>query len=447
MKMKFFLPVILFLMLLNFGGMILPIAAQYDPPPPPKPTPKPTLPPLKISPPETLVGNMMIPNISARNLIFDAPKNMVFVFPSDSQEPKHQKYFEDFEVKTNGKSTRIDETVFYEVFNPRNESLLKIEVVTSYYDDYFSKVAIDEKPTGIPIEKLLELDYLAETKNKDSHTTVKYFAPNKLKTDKNAGQESDYPDREFNVRGIYRMRDSEDDKSRFVLSWHTYKLFNNKARKIQFTVSGKKSEIEVAEKILNSIAFIKKTNLEFSSESFKKVTINEFGIGGLKIPENMIAEPVKERKQKNDKIEWTTYDYVWTTPNSKNYYDLPLKFRISTTNYNAGFEKLFPEFPLKEPITDFLVQLDDKLNSNTNKERDDDPVKNSKILELSGVKGSFVLFRLSENKFVSSWNTYRLLDGKAQIIYVSVEGIPSEIFKAEKIIKSLEFTAETSAIN
>jgi hypothetical protein len=425
---------------ISVNGLAESVIEETGPPPPaPKPTPI-----LKVTwtPPETLVGDNIFKTIF-RNLILDIPRKM---FQLGQQTPEHTKYLKDFEIKTNGNTVWTDESAFYEVWNSRKESLLKVEVVTSLYNADFTKVAIDGKTAGAMPKKLLELDYLAETKAKESPEslikTVKYFIPNKLKPGQGVGQGQGSVERESNVEGIYLMSDVPDDKDRFVLTWHTYRLVDNKAQKLKIVASGKKSEISVAEAILNSVVFEKFARVVSSSETFKTESINKFGISGISVPSNMTAEPLKEKTTKNGDVEWTTYDYVWKTPASKYSSDSSLKVEVSTKIYNADFEKVVVDIPVERRTPEFLILMDQIGNSNVNKQFGDNRMKESKIMKLSGVDGAYGLFRIYNNIFVANWQTYRLLDGKAQTISVTIEGDPSEISKAEQIIKSFELSVK-----
>lgn len=423
-------------------NLAVPVVVKVEEPPPP-PLPKPT-PILKFTqkPPETLVGGGTF-NTIFRNMILDVPRRM---FGLAHQTPAHTKYLKDFEIKTNGNTVWTDESAFYEVWNPRKESLLKVEVVTSLYNADFTKVSIDWKPAGATKEKLLELDYLTETKAKEQPEslikTVKYFTPNKPKPGQGVGQRLNTVERESKLEGLYRMSDAGGDKDRFVLSWHTYRLVDNKSQKLNIIISGKKSEISVAEAILNSAVFEQKSKFELPSETFKTESINKFGIENIAVPSNMIAEPLKEDTSKNKELEWTTYRYAWKTPVSDITSDSSLKVQISTTIYNADFNKVVVDIPVKNRTPDFMILMSLIGDSKVNKLSGGNNVKESKIMNLSGVDGTFGFYRVNNGSFLASWQTYRLLDGKAQIISVTAEGNPNEISKAERIIKSLALSAK-----
>jgi hypothetical protein len=426
---------------ISVNGLAESVIEETGPPPPP--TPKPT-PILKVTrtPPETLVGDNVFKTIF-RNLILDIPRKM---FQLGQQTPEHTKYLKDFEIKTNGNTVWTDESDSYEVWNPRKESLLKVEVVTSLYNADFTKVAIDGKTAGAMPKELLRLDYLAEKKAEEQSEslikTVKYFIPNKLKPGQGVGQGQGSVERESNVEGVYQMSDVADDKDCFVLTWHTYRLVNNKAQKLKIVISGKKSEISVAEAILDSAVFEKNSQVIGSSETFKTESINKFGISRISVPSNMTAEPLTEKTRKNGDVEWTTYDYVWKTPASKYSSDSSLKVEVSTKIYNADFKKIAVDILVERRTPEFLILMDQVGNSSVYKQFGDNRMKESKIVKLSGVDGSYALFRIYNNIFVANWQTYRLLDGKAQTISVTIEGDPGEISKAEQIIKSFELSAK-----
>lgn len=246
------------------------------PPPPPKPSPVPK-PKLTQTPPETFVGDE-IKQIQFRNLLLNLPSKMFSRLPAYEEKPEHIKEFYNFEIKTNGIAVWTDDIDFYEVLNPRKESLLKVEVVTSLYNTDFTKAAIDGKPAGAAAEKLLELDYLEATKAEEQPDspvkTVKYFIPNELKPGMGMSG-SNSVELEFNLKGVYQMRDDAADKNRFVLTWHTYRSIDGKAGKLKIIISGRKTEMPVAEKILNSTYFEKSSKMVPASEIFKTESINQ----------------------------------------------------------------------------------------------------------------------------------------------------------------------------
>jgi len=415
------------------------------PPPPPKPSPVPK-PKLTQTPPETFVGDE-IKQIQFRNLLLNLPSKMFSRLPYYEVKPEHFKESFDFEIKTNGIAVWTDDIEFYEVLNPRKESLLKVEVVTSLYNTDFTKAAIDGKPAGAAAEKLLELDYLEATKAEEQPDspvkTVKYFIPNELKPGMGMSG-SNSVELEFNLKGVYQMRDDAADKNRFVLTWHTYRSIDGKAGKLKIIISGRKTEMPVAEKILNSTYFEKSSKMVPASEIFKTESINKFGIGSISVPSNMIAEPVKEKTTKNGDVEWMTYDYIWKTPMSKDSNSASLEAKVTTKIYNVDLTKIADDIPIERRTPEFLILMDQVGNSNANKMFGDNRMKESKIMNLDGIDGSYVLFRLGSNSktFVAAWRTYRLLDGKAQIISITIEGDLSEILKAEQIIKSFKLSAK-----
>lgn len=158
----------------------------------------------------------------------------------------------------------------------------------------------------------------------------------------------------------------------------------------------------------------------------------------------MIAEPVKEKTTKNGDVEWMTYDYIWKTPMSKDSNSASLEAKVTTKIYNVDLTKIADDIPIERRTPEFLILMDQVGNSNANKMFGDNRMKESKIMNLDGIDGSYVLFRLGSNSktFVAAWRTYRLLDGKAQIISITIEGDPSEILKAEQIIKSFKLSAK-----
>ena len=179
-----------------------------------------------------------------------------------------------------------------------------------------------------------------------------------------------------------------------------------------------------------------------SSETFKTASINKFGIENIAVSSNMIAEPLKEDTSKNKDLEWTTYRYAWKTPVSDITSDSSLKVKISTTIYNGDFNKVVVDIPVKNRTPDFMILMSLIGDSKVNKLSGGNNVKESKIMNLSGVDGAFGLYRVNNGSFLASWQTYRLLDGKAQIISVTTEGDPNEISKAERIIKSLALSVK-----
>lgn len=423
------------------------VVKDEEPPPPPPPLPSPT-PPLRVKSDavETLVGDR-IRQIRIRTLLLSLPSKMFSSLPSDRKTSEHIKDFRDFEIKTDGNSVWTEDTAFYEVLNPRSkESLLKVEVVTSLYSADFTKAAIDGKPAGATKEKLLEIDYVAATKaaaQPDSLVKkVEYYTPNKLKPGQGVGQGRGSIERDFNVEGVYQMSDVAGHENRFVLTWHTYRLVDNKSQKLKITVSGAKSELSVAEEILNSAVFEQKSFAVMSSETFKTESINKFGIENIAVPSNMIAEPLEEDTSKNKDLEWTTYRYVWKTLVSNITSDSSLKVKISTTIYNADFYKVADDIPFESRTPDSMILISIIGDLKINNISGDNNVKESKIMNLSGVDGAFGLYRVNNGSFLASWQTYRLLDGKAQIISVTVEGDPNEISKAERIIKSLALSVK-----
>lgn len=63
------------------------------------------------------------------------------------------------------------------------------------------------------------------------------------------------------------------------------------------------------------------------------------------------------------------------------------------------------------------------------------------MLKLDDLDGTYILFG-NHRGFIAVWEIYCLFDGKAQKINIIIEGDPSEISKAEQIIKSFKPSAK-----
>lgn len=417
-----------------------PIQVPDDEPPPPKPLPTPEINP---APPDTLAGKR-VKRIQFRNLTLDLPSIMAQSAVYSGNRPNYIKNRQDFEIRSDGNAMWIDDTSYYEILNQRKELLLKIEVVTSLYSNDFARTAIEGKPAGAAAEHLLELDYQAESKVAEDPEskigTVKYLKLSELRPGQGIGMGSNSVEPEFNVKGVYVLKEYEADKNGFYLTWHTYRSIDGKARKLKIIISGKKDELSVAEKILASAQFEKSSRMISASDSFKAEIINKFGIGGFDLPSNMIAVPVTGKNTKNGEVEWMTYDYLWKTPASKTSAGASsLEASISTKIYNFDFKKVVTDIPLEKRTPEFLLLMNHIGNSNVNKQNADQPIKEAKMIKLKGLDGSYVLFRnFSDNGFVAVWETFRLLGGKAQTITLTVKGDVSEISKAEQIIRSFK---------
>lgn len=179
-----------------------------------------------------------------------------------------------------------------------------------------------------------------------------------------------------------------------------------------------------------------------SSDKLLDVSIDKFGIKGLSVPSNMPAEPVNEEKTKNGDVTWSSYRYEWKTPVSG--YSKPvLEVVVRTTLYNADFTKVIPDLKPDKATPEVLL-LVDYLADLKIKEQPNSWIKEVKWLDLSGVTGEYLLADEpgSETRFMALWQTYRLLDGKAHTVSITVTGNLSEMPKAEKIINS--FKLQTS---
>jgi hypothetical protein len=55
------------------------------------------------------------------------------------------------------------------------------------------------------------------------------------------------------VEGGYFLADFPSDKRRFIMGWYTYRIFDGKAQRISFNVTGRRSELPKAMKIIESI--------------------------------------------------------------------------------------------------------------------------------------------------------------------------------------------------
>lgn len=177
---------------------------------------------------------------------------------------------------------------------------------------------------------------------------------------------------------------------------------------------------------------------EPASNTFKTETINKFDIASIDVPSNMTAE-VKEETKKNGEVEWTTYRHVWKTPLAKTSSDPSLSAEISTNIY-MDFTKVVPEIPADKVTPELLLQMEHFANVNS-VEQFPDKIKDVKMLNLNGTDGTYVFFKTFNGGFVAVWQTYRLIEGKMQMLTLTIEGDPGEISKAEQIIKSFKLSA------
>ena len=85
-------------------------------------------------------------------------------------------------------------------------------------------------------------------------------------------------------------------------------------------------------------------------------------------------------------------------------------------------------------LIDLMVEM-------KNKEKPNSFVKEASRMNLGGIDGGYIqaVYPSDNRRFLSGWYTYRIFDGKAQRISLTVTGRQSELPKALKIIQSLRF--------
>jgi len=115
---------------------------------------------------------------------------------------------------------------------------LEVDLNVTAWNNELKEVVPDLKPELATPENMLLMDLLGDAKNKNTPGSP-------VKESK--GMEID------SVSGGFFLADAPSDKTRFMLSWYTYRYFEGKPQRISLTVTGAKSEMEKAMKIIESL--------------------------------------------------------------------------------------------------------------------------------------------------------------------------------------------------
>jgi hypothetical protein len=178
------------------------------------------------------------------------------------------------------------------------------------------------------------------------------------------------------------------------------------------------------------------------------VEVGKWGVAGLSLPEDLTNESESAAPHRGTNVRWITYSRCWKQ--TAVYFPSALEVDLTVTTYDADFKAVVPDLrpELATPETLLMVDL---MGDERNKNTADSFVKESRRMELDGVKGGFFLAdspsslpSMGNNRFMAGWYTYRYFEGKAQRISFTVTGRKDELPKALKIIESLRLLVSPS---
>lgn len=115
---------------------------------------------------------------------------------------------------------------------------LEVDLGVTVWNNELKEVIPDLKPELATPENMLLMDLMGDAKNKDT--------PGSFVKESKA-MEID------GVSGGFFLADEPSDKTRFMLSWYAYRYFEGKPQRIGLTVTGAKTEMEKAMKIIESL--------------------------------------------------------------------------------------------------------------------------------------------------------------------------------------------------
>lgn len=173
------------------------------------------------------------------------------------------------------------------------------------------------------------------------------------------------------------------------------------------------------------------------SAIFKQVKIGKNGVATFQIPDDLTVETESEKPTTNKNVSWTVFSRGWKKEGDA--YPFALEVDLDVTTWNNDLKEVVPDIRPELATPEYLMLIDimaDERNSRT----PGSPVKESKEMEIDGVRGGF--FRADApsdaTRFILGWYAYRYFEGKPQRIGLTVSGAKTEMDKALKIIESLK---------
>lgn len=175
------------------------------------------------------------------------------------------------------------------------------------------------------------------------------------------------------------------------------------------------------------------------SDVFVDVEVGNWGIAGLSVPRDLKREKDWQMSHKNSDVSWTTYSLTWKSPTVGAEFTA-LEAEVSVTVWDRADFSFVQDLraDLKTPENLLAIDLMSEIH---NKNTYGSHIKESIRLKVGGVEGGY--FRADyppdNRRFMAGWYTYRIFEGKAQRISLTVTGRQSELPKVMKIIESLKF--------
>lgn len=173
------------------------------------------------------------------------------------------------------------------------------------------------------------------------------------------------------------------------------------------------------------------------SAVFKEVKVGKNGVANFQIPQDLTAETESETPVTNKNVSWTVFSHGWKKEGDA--YPFALEVDLDVTTWNNDLKEVVPDIRPELATPEYLMLIDimaDERNSKT----PGSPVKESKEMEIDGVRGGF--FRgdapTDATRFMLGWFTMRYFQGKPQRIGLTIRGAKTEMDKALKIIESLK---------
>lgn len=174
------------------------------------------------------------------------------------------------------------------------------------------------------------------------------------------------------------------------------------------------------------------------SDVFADVEVGNWGIAGLTVPRDLKREKDWQMSHQNGGVAWTTHSRSWKSPVEGDEFP-DLDAEVSVTIWNQADFSFVPDLraDLKTPENLLLIDL---MGENNNVNIAGSPVKEARRMTVGGVEGGYFRAELPSDRwrFLLGWYTYRIFDGKAQRISLTVTGRQSELPKASKIIQALK---------